>query len=368
MADTFGDNVRRMVLAEVIHHRWRTCSGEDLSRLLDASAVRWHKVRMRFIWFLLVIGGLLGLLYSVGLTLFPMRPEEVESQAAKWLSYAGFSEWGEGLTKSTDFWVSTALSILLVVAIGLVCVVLIRMFRREAVAVKRNPGNGWRISRLIMRASTLRGVEALCQDFLAQPHRTDEIRVLAARAIRQHRAKGGTERHSWEFWLGLEPAMQKHGEEAVTQAITALDEEFPSSWWRKRRMNHAAALEARMLRLERQRETESPPSPDPDASATGEFTSDGKEAAKLLLRASDLDEVQQLYTQYKRAAHPEGRLFERFVHKAYIYRLDKAGERDKANEYYDVVESQDKDSVGEDIEFALLVDEAKKDARHDERG
>ena len=77
------------------------------------------------------------------------------------------------------------------------------------------------------------------------------------------------------------------------------------------------------------------------------------------MRAPDLDEAERIYTQYKRTSHPEGRLFERFVHKAYSYRLDAAGERNKADEFYDVVESHDKDSVREDIEFAFLVDEVK---------
>ena len=89
------------------------------------------------------------------------------------------------------------------------------------------------------------------------------------------------------------------------------------------------------------------------------LTRDGREIAKLILRSPDLDEAERIYAQYKRASHPEGRLFERFVHKAYRHRLDSAGERNKADEFYDVVESQDKDSVREDIEFAFLVDEAK---------
>ena len=319
---------------------------------------------MRVTWLLLGIGGLLGLLCSVALTLFPMHPAEVESKAAAWLLYAGFSEWGEGLTETTDFWVSTALFILLSIAIGLVCVAL-RMFRRDAVAVKRNLGNGWRVSRRMMNLWSMRKVEALCQDFLAQPHKTDEVRVLAARAIRQHRAEGGTERGSWEFWSGLEAAMQEHGEEPVTQAITALDEEFPPAWWRKRRMNHAAALEARMLRLERQRETESQPSPEQERLSAEEITGDGKEVAKMMLRAPDLDEVERLRTTYKRASHPEGRLFEHFVNKAYSYRLDKAGDRDKAQEFHDVVESNDKDSVRESVEFAFLVNEVEKESKHD---
>ena len=96
-----------------------------------------------------------------------------------------------------------------------------------------------------------------------------------------------------------------------------------------------------------------------------EITSDGKEVAKMMLRDRDLDEVERLRTTYKRASHPEGRLFEHFVNKAYSYRLDKSGDRDKAQEFYDVVESNDKDSVRESVEFAFLVDEVEKESKHD---
>ena len=147
--------------------------------------------------------------------------------------YAGLPEWAEGLTKTTDSWVRAGLWILLAVGIGLVCVALIRAFRRDpdAEAMRQNPGNGWRVSRLIMRKThSLRRVEALCQDFLAQPHKTEEVRVLAARAIRQHRAEGGTQEGSWNFWGGLQAAMEQHGSDAVTNAVTELDAEFPPSW------------------------------------------------------------------------------------------------------------------------------------------
>ena len=103
--------------------------------------------------------------------------------------------------------------------------------------------------------------------------------------------------------------------------------------------------------------------PAPEHSA--EITSDGKEVAKMMLRAHDLDEVERLRTTYKRATHPEGRLFEHFVNKAYSYRLDKAGDRDKAQEFHDVVESNDKDSVRESVEFAFLVNEVEKESKHD---
>ena len=79
-------------------------------------------------------------------------------------------------------------------------------------------------------------------------------------------------------------------------------------------------------------------SPPVESGGQAEITSDGKQVAKMMLRAPDLDEVVRLRTTYKRASHPEGRLFEHFVNKAYSYRLDKAGDWDKAQEFHDVVE------------------------------
>ena len=90
-----------------------------------------------------------------------------------------------------------------------------------------------------------------------------------------------------------------------------------------------------------------------------EITNDGREVAKMMLRASDWEAAEQLRKRYKRASHPEGRLFERFVDKAYIYLLDKHGQRERADEFWRSAESKDTDSVREDIEFAVLVGEAK---------
>ena len=78
---------------------------------------------------LLVIGGLLGLLCTVALTLFPMRPEDVQSQAALWLSDAGFPSWGKGLATTTDDWINDGLWALLIVCIILLFVAVVRMFR-----------------------------------------------------------------------------------------------------------------------------------------------------------------------------------------------------------------------------------------------
>ena len=83
---------------------------------------------MRVSWIILIIGGLLSLLCSVALTLFPMHPEEVGSQAALWLVHAGLSSWADGLTETTDRWVIIGLWTLLAVAIGLLGFGLVRMF------------------------------------------------------------------------------------------------------------------------------------------------------------------------------------------------------------------------------------------------
>ena len=77
------------------------------------------------------IGAIGGFAYMVALTLFPMHPKEVESQAAAWISHFGFSQWAKGLTKTTDSWVSTTLWILLVIGLGPVLLVLFRKYRQR---------------------------------------------------------------------------------------------------------------------------------------------------------------------------------------------------------------------------------------------
>ena len=72
--------------------------------------------------------------------------------------------------------------------------------------------------------------ELLRRRLLAQPHKTDEVRVLAARALRQHRVEGGTHHASWRFWLGLEEAVEHHGADSVHAAMSGLEAKFPPSW------------------------------------------------------------------------------------------------------------------------------------------
>lgn len=163
------------------------------------------------------------------------HPDDAASNAAAWLELIGLSSWGEGFTSATDELISS-------ISIGAIIFLLaLPWFSRvaDAVAAKLNPWDGWRVSRLIMKAWSLSRVEALCQGFLAQPRRTHEVRVLVARGLRKHRAEGGTEEGSWEFWANLDDAKNCHGGDFVNRTVTEMDREFPESWltrrWMKRR-------------------------------------------------------------------------------------------------------------------------------------
>ena len=80
----------------------------------------------------------------------------------------------------------------------------------------------------------------------------------------------------------------------------------------------------------------------------------------LILRATDLSEAERLYVRYKTDNPPETRFLERFVHKAYAWRLKEAGQRDAVDAFYGEIECKDEDSVREDIEFSMMVGEAKQ--------
>lgn len=187
-----------------------------------------------FRWLGIIVAAVVGGMIST-------HPEDVESNAAAWLEFLGLASWAENFTPATDDLILGASIAIAVLLLATPC------FSRvtDASAAKRNPGNGWRVSRLIMKAWTLRKVEALCQDFLAQPHRTDEVLVLAARSIRQHRSKGGTTDASWRFWGDLEEAMEQHGVDPVSTAIADLDAAFPPSWPMRCWMNYRQWREKR---------------------------------------------------------------------------------------------------------------------------
>lgn len=65
---------------------------------------------------------------------------------------------------------------------------------REALAI--NAGNGWRVARLILRA-TLDEAERLFRDFLSQPHKDREERVFAAYWVRTCMLRGLSRQDCW---------------------------------------------------------------------------------------------------------------------------------------------------------------------------
>ena len=172
-----------------------------------------------------IAGSLFTFLLTVGLALMHIPPESAKSNAAAWLKEFGLS-WGEEFTATTDTWITIALA----TALALVISVVFLMWRGDAWAARRNQSNGHRISRVMMKALTMSRVETLYQDFMAQPHKTNEICVIVARFIRQHRRSVGEE-EAWNCYPLLDEARERYGSGAIEDSIADLERAFPLSWW-----------------------------------------------------------------------------------------------------------------------------------------
>ena len=94
------------------------------------------------------------------------------------------------------------------------------------------------------------------------------------------------------------------------------------------------------------------------ASASLTVSANGKETATLILRAGDIAQAQALYDAFVTTIPAADRYLGHFVNKAYMLRLDDAGETEGADAFYREVASKDEDSVTQDVEFALLVADA----------
>ncbi len=64
-------------------------------------------------------------------------------------------------------------------------------------AVKANPGNGWRVHRLMMSSAAVDRVEALYQDFMSQPHKMREPLVFVTYWLKKSHLAGVSPQHCW---------------------------------------------------------------------------------------------------------------------------------------------------------------------------
>ena len=65
-------------------------------------------------------------------------------------------------------------------------------------AVAANPGNGWRVARLILNTQTPEQAEALFHDFMASPHKDQQEQVFATYWVQTCKLRGVTERDCWQ--------------------------------------------------------------------------------------------------------------------------------------------------------------------------
>ena len=91
-------------------------------------------------------------------------------------------------------------------------------------AVEKNPGNGWRVTRLIAKASSVEEAEALYRDFMSQPHKTDEVEVFAAYYVMRALLEGDNEDLWWE--CVREEEQRGYDSDAVLGAVSRLEKEF----------------------------------------------------------------------------------------------------------------------------------------------
>ena len=93
------------------------------------------------------------------------------------------------------------------------------------------------------------------------------------------------------------------------------------------------------------------------ASASPTVSANGKETATLILRAGDIAQAQALYDAFVTTIPAADRYLVHLVNKAYMLRLDDAGKTEEAVAFYRDILSLDRDSVRDDVDFAVLVSE-----------
>ena len=93
-------------------------------------------------------------------------------------------------------------------------------------AVRLNPGNGRRVVRLIMRASTEREVDDFYGDFKSAPHKTSESDVFAAYVLKKNRLLNDDQDDVW--WRDFdEEAAKLENPDEVLEALERLEKKYP---------------------------------------------------------------------------------------------------------------------------------------------
>ena len=91
-------------------------------------------------------------------------------------------------------------------------------------AVEKNPGNGWRVARLITKASSVQDAEALYRDFSIQPQKADEVEVFAA----YYATRAALEEDDESLWWQCVREAEERGydSDAVFAAVSRLEQVF----------------------------------------------------------------------------------------------------------------------------------------------
>ena len=96
----------------------------------------------------------------------------------------------------------------------------------DAEAVRRDPGHGYRVARLIMKCRTVDEVQTLYEDFKNASNKTSESKALAAYAFKKERLLNGDQDEDW-WWDFYEEAAKLEDSDEVIREFERLEKEFP---------------------------------------------------------------------------------------------------------------------------------------------
>ena len=102
-------------------------------------------------------------------------------------------------------------------------------------AAKRNPGNGFRVSCLIMKAWTTTAADKIFRDFeaIASSDKTNELDVLAAYGLRMWRTNTGHGGGELACMENMALSRGLGGQHPFLETFKRLEKEFPEPWWSK---------------------------------------------------------------------------------------------------------------------------------------